>query len=212
MSWYIFYRAGVRDKNTNKIYPLGPFDYKGRYCTILTRSRTSHVYDNNEWKISKVDFKDLSDEFLKAINKSEDDSTWITEEKYGECGCYFDVIDYKDLGSSNYIKKGYVLIDDLEQSEKEDAYFDGFYEVLTPEIYAKKLENELKFGPPKPKKDCEGYDITPHSMSEYVYHCWPDYDSEEYETFCIKQAVEILLDDYPGLPKNLEPVLLIDQG
>ena len=58
---------------------------------------------------------------------------------------------------------------------------------------------------------CEGYEITPHSVADYTYHCWPDYDSLEWETHCIRQFMEMFL-EYPGLPDDFEPVILITQG
>ena len=100
----------------------------------------------------------------------------------------------------------YVLLEDLERSEDENSWFDGFYEVLTPATYAKRLEKEMKFGPPKPQKDCEGYDITPHSVADYTYHCWPDYDSLEWETHCIRQFIVYCILKIPiiaeGNPKS----------
>ena len=208
MSWYITYYLASRDKETKKIYPLGPFDNNGKYYDVLCLSRVSHLYDEYKYNTEEVKFDELSDELIKALDP---EGEYLTKEKYEERHSMpYEILYYKDLGSSDYIKKGYVLIKDLENSEKDD-YFDEFYDVLSPEIYAKKLENELKFGPPKPQKDCEGYDITPHSVSEYTYHCWPDYDSYEYEISCIKKFMGIFL-DYPGLPDNLEPVLLISQG
>ena len=210
MSWYISFYCATRNKKTKMLYPLGPFDNKGKYYDVLCKSRTSHIWDQNEGEIEKAKLEEVSEELRTAL-KPETYENYFTEEEYGRYGGWIYILPYHELGASNYIKKGYVLLEDLERSEDENSWFDGFSDVLTPVTYAKRLENEMKFGPPKPQKDCEGYDITPHSVADYTYHCWPDYDSLEWETHCIRQFMEMFL-EHPGLPDDFEPVIVITQG
>ena len=104
------------------------------------------------------------------------------------------------------------MIEDIKSYEDEDGYFDGFYDWLTPEIYAKKLENELKFGAPKPVKDEFGEEYTPHSMREYSFFRWADYESPEYESSVIRQAFGIMRSYYSTEMDDEEIFILLVQG
>ena len=199
MSWYFLYHLAWKNPEDGKLYPLGPFDDKGKFYPVVEKSR-SFASDLHEEFIdirSKEDRKKLiSKELFKQLY-----SEAREEEFYGEVqednaysfdDFYISYLPYKDLPKGNYIKKGYYLIEDIERYEDPDFCFDGFYDKLNPTVYAKKLENELKFGRPRPEKDAEGYDITPHSVADYSYYCYPDYESAEYESYCIREVAEIL--------------------
>ncbi len=80
------------------------------------------------------------------------------------------------------------MIEDIECYEETDSYFEGFYNWLTPEIYTRKFENEIKFGPPLPVKDEFGNDCTPRSMRDYSFFIWEDYNSQEYEAYTIRSV------------------------
>ena len=71
-----------------------------------------------------------------------------------------------------------------------------------------KLDNELKFGTPKPEKDILDEEYTPHSMRDYSFYRWVDYNSQEYEAHVIRETLEIMRADN----KNEEIYILLVQG
>ena len=193
MSWYYSYYICRKDKENGKLYPFGPFDYKGDYFEVLEKSRSfaSELHENFYDIRSAEDRLMISEELLQAIHGGLSDEDY---KEFYEGGGYYcwSYLPYKELPNEDYIKKGYCLIEDIAGYEDEDGYFEGFYDWLTPEIYAKKLDNELKFGAPKPEKDKFGEEYTPHSMREYSFYRWIDYESPEYEAHVIREAFEIM--------------------
>ena len=135
MSWYISFYCATRNKKTKMLYPLGPYDNKGKYYDVLCKSRTSHIWDQNEGVIEKAKLEEVSEELRTAL-RPETYENYFTEEEYGRYGGWIYILPYHELGASNYIKKGYVLLEDLERSEDENSWFDGFSDVLTPVTYA----------------------------------------------------------------------------
>ena len=214
MSWYYSYRLMYKNKEDGKFYPFGPFDYKGDYKTVLCKS---HSFASNLFE----EFRDIGDaanrkaliseELYEAINGElgEEDK----KEFYEGSGYYhWSYLPIQDLPKGDYIRREYVLIDQIEAYESEDSYFDDFYETISPAIYLRKVENELKFGPPKPEKDCEGYEHTPHSMSEYSYYMWIDHQSKEYEAHVIREALGFMRDWYDFEHNEEEIYVLLTQG
>lgn len=202
MSTYYNYYLGFINKKDNKIYPLGPYDNEGilhyAYCTSY--SSPSGLYMGFE-KMRKEDMSlALKAEFDIKDNKLEDQ--------------YYQLyaLSYSELPKDDYIKKGYFLIDDIERYERrkeEEKTFDGFWDYLTPTAYAKKCENEMRFGTPKSRRDELGEEYTPHCCADYAYYCYPDYDCEEYEAFLIRRAAKMLL-PYYDLEEDKELVVIMD--
>ena len=195
MSWYYDYYICRKNKEDGKLYPLGPFNYNGKFFCVLSRSR-SFASDLHEkfWDIRTAKVRQMiSEELLKSIHVKITDER--SKEFYeGNGNYYWSYLPYKDLPCGDYIKKGYCLIDDIESYENEECYFDGFYDWLSPEIYAKKLENELKFGAPMTVKDDAGTEYKPHSMRDYSFYRWIDYESSAYEAHVIRSALETIKD------------------
>ena len=213
MSWYYDYYICRKDKKDGKLYPFGPFDYKGEFFHVLSRSRSfaSDLHESFCQIQTKEGRQMISRELLKMVHGELSDEGY--KEFYEGSGYYYwSYLPYEDLPKGDYIKKGYCLIEDIDCYENDDKYFGGFYDWLTPEIYAKKLENELKFGAPKPVKDECGDEYTPHSMRDYSYFRWADYESPEYEARVIREAFGIMRSYYSAENKDEEIYILLIQG
>ena len=83
--------------------------------------------------------------------------------------------------------------------------------MLTPSEYVRKAETELRFGVPKPKKDCEGNELEVYSCAEYSYYVYPDYDCAEYEASCIRDILN-MFEFYPDMPEGSKLVVLQTNG
>ena len=199
MSYYYNYCLGYL-KN-GKVYPLGPFDAKGKIYYVLSRSRSfaSNLHE---------DFYDLpKNMYSNELKKTFQYETWDGETEVNDLR----YIQISELGSTNFIKTGYFLISDVEKYEKNDGDdYDLFWDNLSPAIYAAKLENELKFGAPKEQTDDYGEKYTPHSVADYMFYVYPDYNCREYETFLIKKQVEIY--EVATLLEGAEVVVLLTEG
>ena len=186
MSWYYNYYIGK--KVDNKIEVIGMYDNEGKVHSIVERSRSfASPLKNRFYKYEGEDLKEL-------------------EEKLQG---YISICPYKDLPNGDYIKTGYFLIDDVTQYLKTHDTWDLFYDKISPEIYAEKLKIEQTLGAPRSKKDEEGNEYEVHSCADYMYFAYPDYNSEEFETFLIKYAVEVLQ------PYNFERddiVIILSEG
>jgi len=152
----------------------------------------------------------ISKELLKAIHSGLSDEDY-TEFYEGRREFFWSYLPYNEMPKGEYLKKGYCLIEDIERFEDDECYFEGFYDWLTPEIYAKKLENELKFGAPEPVKDDFGEEYSPHSMRDYGFYRWIDYDSPEYETHVIRNSLGTMREFYE-LEKNEDIYVVLVQG
>ena len=181
MSYYYDYYVGY--KKDGKIYPLGPYDSMGKLRPALSRSRSfaSDLY-NEFYPIKEAE---ISDE-LRARFESED---WNGKLKLN--ATYLTESDLSEL-NSNYIKSGYFLISDVESYEKDGYTWDIFYDKITPQVYAAKLQHELTFGKNQPQKDIEGNEYTEPNASDYMYYAYPDFNSKEYEVSVLKSMIEIL--------------------
>lgn len=199
MSWYYCYKLGYIDKEDGKIYPLGPFDSAGEWYDAFYRS-SSYA-------------SDLHDEFLPIPD------TMVSNELKNKCN-YFNKDDYirnlvsylplDELPTGDYIRKGYFLIDDIKQYEKDKYESEYFYDYMDPGEYARRLENELKFGKPEPQEDCEGNKYTVHSCADYSYYAYPKYCSKEYEAYLLREIADIY--EYSDLVKNNKIVVILTQG
>ena len=183
MSWYYTYYIGHK-KADGKIHLLGPYNADGKLRPALERSRSyaSELY--KDFYIPKED--ELSDQVKQKFKGYIEDRL-------------LSVLSYKDLGSTDFIKTGYFLIDsvnrylqtkgDLDKYEVEGLFYDS----LTPEAYAGKMVAEVnKTDIPKVKYDWDGEETEFHPYTDYMYFAYPDYDCIEYETFLLKNACQMM--------------------
>lgn len=208
MSWYVDYYIGYRTPE-GKIYPLGHFDCFGNLHSVLTKSRS---FTSDLWeRFDRITLEETTDEIKKHFPAGYVEY-WNepSEEEKAKLPPWCFWMYLEDLPTGSYLKKGYFLQDDIAAYERDD-YFDGFYHMLTPDEYARKMESELKFGVPKPKKDAEGYEIEVHSCGEYSYYIYPDYESEEYEASVIRTAANVY-EFCTDIPKGSKIVVLQTNG
>ena len=181
MSYYYTYYAGYM--LDGKIYPLGPYDCDGKLRPIVEKSRSfaSNLHDY----FYCVRDEQISDELRKDFEYE----GWSGEKRV-------DVryLPISNLPKGSFVKRGYFLISDVRQYERDDCDFDGFFDMLPPQVYAAKLQNELLLGKNQPKEDEEDEDFSGRSASNYMYYAYPDYNSREYEAHMIREAVENLKD------------------
>lgn len=198
MSYYYSYYVGYRDINSDKIYPLGPYSSKGKLCSALCRSSSfaSDLYEDFLY----IKDSQISDELRNEFEYESYNGTKEIKVKY---------LPVKDLPTDSYISTGYFLISDVEAYENDRYSFEGFYDKLTPQVYATKLENQLKFGPNKPKTDDFGSTYTEHDASDYMFYAYPNYESREYEAFVLRNFTGCL-EDYDL--KDAEYVILETEG
>ena len=203
MSYYYMYKLGYITKD-NKIYPIGPFDQNGNLHDVICDSRS---FASDLWEI----FDCVKDEQV-----TDELKTHFSYEDYNNEKIFDDNIKYlrlRDLPRGSWLKRGYFLIEDYERYIKNEEHYDEdiFYNYLPPEIYSAKLENELKFGKPEPKKDFEGEEIEQYSCSDYMFVTIPDYHSKEYDAFILRTVAEMY--DYSNcVPEDAEIVVLETEG
>lgn len=204
MSYYYNYYLGyIKDK---KFYPLGPFDCFGNLKPVVSRS-SSGASDLHErfWPMRK---DQASDELKKHFEYENWDGEKVLQVKF---------LAMNELPSTDFVKTGYFLIEDVKAYEKQKAdgsywNFDGFFDVVDPVTYVAMVKNEVIFGLPNPTKDDFGNEYTPHSARDYMYYAYPDYESEEYEASLIQAAFRSL-ENYGDLKKaEVEYVVLEDEG
>ena len=198
MSYWYNYYLGYMYMETNKIHPLGLFDDKGKIHSVLSVSG-SYASPLHEM------FAPVADAYItEGLNKCFNYDHYTGQSE-------FDVhwVKLEDLPKGSYLKKGYFLLEDIRKFEETEDPWDLFYEKLTPYEYNIKVENELRFGLPKPKKDCEGNEFPVYSAGEYGWYIYPDYNSEEWESEVIRQAAYAY--EY-AIPKDAKIVVLETEG
>lgn len=179
MSCYYHYYLGY--KKEGKIYPLGPFDNKGRFKCVLARSHNISS-DLHEF-FHDIRAEEVTDEIRKKFEG---------KDIRGEKCLPVKTLMLNDLPSSSYIRSGYFLIKDVEAYERDHDSYDLFYDWKTPLVYAAILKNEAVLGGPKPEEDCEGNPIEVHGASDYMFYAFPDYYSRFYEAHVIRLFAESL--------------------
>ena len=117
-----------------------------------------------------------------------------------------------ELPTGSYIKKGYFLIDEVKRYEdSENRYFDGFYDYISPAVYASMAQNERQFGKPERRQDDYDEWYYPKSASDYMYYAFPDYESREYEAEIIR-SVAHMMGEEANLPKDAVLIALETEG
>ena len=178
MSYYYNYYLGYKDKQ-NKIYPLAPFDNRGklRSCYSISRSFASDLYE----LFRKVSDQEMSDELIKEFSY---------EGFNGERRCDVKWLLPSELPDDNYYIYGYFRTEDVQDyiESKEDIDVDNMlYYYKNPTVYAAMAANEIRFGRQPAKKDEFGEDISDPAASEYMFYAVPQYNSKEYESFLIQR-------------------------
>ena len=205
MSWYVNFYLCWQDKD-GKIRPLGPYDYKGEFKCVRSTSR-SFTTDLNQL-FNPIPDEAWTEELEKEFTYEDEDGNRKRDDQY------MGYLPLSELPTGDWIKDGYFLIDDIDQyirsKDDDEVYFDDFYGGLSPEVYIRMVENELKFGPPKPKKDCEGEEYIPHSVADYSFFMYPDYQCKEWEAFLLRMVAGIL--DNWDLPKDARVVVVKTEG
>ena len=199
MSYYYNYYIGY--EHDGKIYPLGPYDCNNKIRDAISKSRSfaSNLHDD----FCSVPENMISDELRKEFEYEDWNGNKTVDVKY---------LPISELPEGSFIKRGYFLISDVKAYEENDDTFDLFYENLNPTLYAAKLQNELTFGKPGPKKDCEGEEYTEPSASDFMYYAYPDYNCKEYEAHIIRTFANSLGDYNSSLPKGYKLVVLETEG
>ena len=209
MSWYVDYYIGYRTKE-GKIYPLGDFDCFGNLHSVLCKSRS---FASDLWeRFDRITLEETTDEIRKHFPGG-DLFSWeeMSEEEKAKLPPWCFWLPLSELPTGSYFKKGYFLQEDIAEYERDSLNFDGFYHMLTPSEYARKMESELKFGVPKPKKDEYGEEIEVRSCGEYSFYVYPDYDCAEYEAAEIRNAAS-KYEFTHELPKDSEIIVLQTNG
>lgn len=208
MSYYYSYYLGYMDSD-RLIYPLGHFDYEGKYHSVLTRSR-SFASDLHEmfYRVEDGQMSDrLKAEFTYTSFDGEEESVPLK------------MLPLNKLPNGSFIKRGFFLIDDVEAYEaicNEDGEpfdtWDLFFDVVPPETYSMRLKNEITLGRPSQEFDVEGVEITKRPCADYTYYAYPDYISKEYESSLIRAATEAYEYTVSRLGDSAEIVVLETEG
>ena len=198
MSYYYDYYIGY--KHDGKIYPMGVYDAKGKLHSVFCNSR-SFASDLHE-SFNSVKDDEISDELRKEFEYD----GWDGKKTMG----IVKWLPVKELPSGDYVKKGYFLIEDVKAYEGNRDWFDGFYDTVSPTVYAALLDKELKFGKNQPKKDAEGNEYIEHNASDYMFYAYPDYHSKEYEAFILRETVDSMWSS--ELPEGSEWVIIETEG
>lgn len=198
MSWYFSYFIGIK-RDDGKIYPLGVYDANGKILPAVWKSRS---FASDLWrKFRHVGDEEISDELKEEFGE-------YIEERF------FTVLPYKELGSDDFVKDGYFLISEVNEYllKKDGAWFEEiFTDCLTPTAYAGKRSAE--FGNIEDLAKANANEEGPtywRPYTEYMYFAYPAYESEEYETFLIKRACD-MLEDY-DTNRTEDMYIMLTQG
>ncbi len=185
MSYYYNYYLGyVKD---GRVFPLGPFDYSGKLKALLSRSRSfaSDLHD----RFFRIQEEMISDELRHEFEYKDYEGEIQMQNIH--------TLMLDELPKGSYIKSGYFLIEDVERYIHTGDP-DSFYDRKDPAVFAAILQNEAVLGAPPTKYDLEGNPYPIRSAADYMYFAYPDYQSEAYEAFLIRQFAEAL-ERYPDI-------------
>lgn len=204
MSYYYSYYLGLKTKE-GLIYPIGPFNEKGKIYPIIERSRSfapNEMIDN----FIKIPEKNRTPELINTFSyDSYDNNKKI----------YDDSLSYEklsDLPTGNGLRSGYFLISDVKEYRETGSIDDLFYDHMTPEEYFYRSQNEIKFGGPRKEVDNFGDDVTPHSCADYMPFAYINWLSAEYMAQRIRDIADIYDPFHDGYGEDYELVVLMTQG
>lgn len=199
MSYYYNYYIGYRHED--KIYPFGPYNSLGELKDVISRS-SSFASDLHE-DFYPIKEKEISDELRKEFEYEDWNGNKTVKVK---------LLPIDELPSGSYIKNGYFLIEEVQRYEEDGGYdFDGFYDHVSPAVYASMAQNEAQFGKPERRKNDYDEWYYPKTASDYMYYAYPDYESREYEAEMIR-SVARMLEEFSKLPGDAELLALETEG
>ena len=199
MSYYYDYYIGY--KSGDKIYPFGPYNSLGKLKAVISRSRS--FASDLHYEFYPIEDNEVSDELRKEFEY---------EDWNGNRAVAVKVLPIDDLPKGSYIKKGYYLIEDIKRYEDPDGkYFEGFFDCISPAVYASMVQNEVRFGKPECRQNDYGELYYPRTASEYMYYAYPDYESKEYEAAMIRNVAD-MLEGYEDLPEDAILLALETEG
>ncbi len=194
MSKYYNYYIGYVDSESNKICPLGPFDSKGKYCSVLVRSRS---FASDMWRdFNKCSDEDVSKELAESLN--------ITSISEGYDVRYCKIA---DLPEGSYIKEGYYPARLVLQYKDTGEYEDLAYYCIPCEVYAA-LSNNANAGIQPQDPSVIPEDLT---IGDYMYFAYEDRHCPEYEAMLLRSMTSVLIDNWFGedIPSNLVAIVII---
>lgn len=202
MSYYYEYYIGY--EHNGKLYPWGVYDAAGKIHPVLSISR-SFASDLHEDFVPVTEEK-ISDELRKEFEYTDWNGKKTVPVKY---------LKQADLPIGSFIKTGYFLISDVKSYEalkesRELTYFDGFYDSVSPEVYAAMLQKELTFGKNSSVKDEEGFEHKENDASDYMYYAYPDYTGKEYESWLLRETISMF--EFSKIPEGAKYVILETEG
>ena len=171
MSTYYSFYIGYQTPD-KKLHGYGPYDYKGRLCPVLEKSRSFISDLPYEFWNADIDMLDegLTKKFVYTPQGKESATTSL---KY---------LPISDLPSTNYIRQGYYLKEEVSNHIAhldEDFYFSEFYSV---EEYAALAASAISNFNGINKEEIE-------DLQRFCFYCYPDYNSCEFESFMLRHAV-----------------------
>ncbi len=190
--YQIAYYLGYRKED--KIYPLGPFNEKGKLKPILLRSYdTLHSFDCEKVEVTDSEFsEELYKEFECDGDKRKNKRYHVPLKK----------IMLKDLPEGSFISRGFFPVNEVNDYEKSDGTKRCFYDFKTPSVYAELLKNEIQLG--KKTHEYDEYEqVNYHYATDYMYYAYPDYSSKYYEAFLIKMFADVLRFNEDILEKDI---------
>lgn len=201
MSYYYNFYLGY--KKDGLFYPLGPFDMNANIVPVVSYSAGNSSGLHEGFYV--LDKSYMSDSLRECLCVDEDGNTIDAPVSY----CML-----KDLPKGDFIKRGYYLIDDVEQYElNKDCCpkdLDIFYDKLSPTVYSSMLltQSMTDKAPETHYDDGEVEERRP--ATDYMYYCYPDWWGKEYQADILREAM-IQFFDY-SLSKDVEYVILETEG
>lgn len=165
MSTYYNFYIGYKVKEDDKFHLYGPYDKFRNIQPCFTKSRSwiSDLYH----EFSKMNIDDMDDEIKEKF-------TYPNTYKEGEICADFHYLKICDLPSTNYIKHGYVRMDEaIEYLEDGDPYFSTLY---SPDEYSVMLATAIR------KNNTSEID----ELKDMVFLSYATTNSQEYESFLIQ--------------------------
>ena len=186
---YNYFLGYMKD---DMIFPLGPYDSKGKL-----RSINSSVFGKIQDKCIFTDVKDS--EASEELHKEFDYESNVNRNKTKMVLTSLKKAKLNDLPSGDFIKRGYFLMSGVTNYESSDGRDFFFHDYKSPSVFSEMIKNENQN---KTKSyDYDGEPVYRNITSDYMYFAYPDYSSEQYESFVIKTFAESLRKN-EGIPAS----------
>jgi hypothetical protein len=198
MSTYYDYYLGARERSTGKFSIIGPYDNKGglrSICTLCGLSDSEAEFNSSFYILSTLDMEEEMKKKLWGDVVTNPD--WGTEnwDPSGDPDAKkVSYLPFSELPIGSYYKAGYYPESEVIFYQKNQKMYDVdlFSSMLTPEVYAEKMKNELIFGKKESELDCEGNPVSTLNASDYIYAVLPDRHCGEYIANCMRFMSDVL--------------------